>query len=86
GGIGYLEGPIIGTIIFIVLQETLADYGTWYLILLGVIAMVGAIWLPRGLWGALSDKTGFRLFPVGYYVQNKALLDAATSPKKSAGK
>jgi branched-chain amino acid transport system permease protein len=86
GGIGYLEGPIIGTIIFIVLQETLADYGTWYLILLGVIAMVGAIWLPRGLWGALSDKTGFRLFPVGYYVQNKALLDASTGPKKSTRK
>lgn len=86
GGIGYLEGPIIGTIIFIVLQETLSDYGTWYLIILGLIAMVGAIWLPRGLWGTLSDKTGFRLFPIGYYVQNTAILAAATSTKKSTRK
>ncbi|HZK59677.1 MAG TPA: hypothetical protein VFC59_07435 [Cryobacterium sp.] len=28
GGIGYLEGPIVGAIVFFVLQETLADYGT----------------------------------------------------------
>jgi branched-chain amino acid transport system permease protein len=84
GGIGYLEGPIIGTIIFIVLQELLSDYGTWYLILLGVIAMVGAIWVPRGLWGTLGDRTGFRLFPVGYYVQNKAILDATTTVKRAS--
>jgi branched-chain amino acid transport system permease protein len=68
GGIGYLEGPIVGAIVFFVLQETLADYGTWYLVILGLIAMAGAIWLPRGLWGTLSAKTGFRLFPVGYHV------------------
>lgn len=68
GGIGYLEGPIVGTIVFFVLQETLADYGTWYLVILGLIAMAGAIWLPRGLWGTLSSRTGFRLFPVGYHV------------------
>lgn len=84
GGIGYLEGPIVGAVIFIVLQETLADYGTWYLILLGLIAMAGAIWLPRGLWGTLSDKTGFRLFPVGYHVHNRALLDLTTTKKKSS--
>jgi branched-chain amino acid transport system permease protein len=86
GGIGYLEGPIVGTIIFIVLQETLADYGTWYLILLGLIAMAGAIWLPRGLWGTLSDKTGFRLFPVGYHVHNRALLVLGTAKPSKVSK
>ena len=35
GGIGTLEGPFIGMLIFIVLRELLADYGTYYLILLG---------------------------------------------------
>ena len=35
GGIGTLEGPFIGMLVFIVLRELLADYGTYYLILLG---------------------------------------------------
>lgn len=82
GGIGYLEGPIVGTIIFIVLQEALADYGTWYLIILGLVAMAGALWLPRGLWGTLSDMTGFRLFPVGYHVRNRAPLDLPLAGKR----
>ena len=35
GGIGTIEGPFIGMLIYIVLRELLADYGTYYLILLG---------------------------------------------------
>ena len=31
GGIGTLEGPIIGTLLFFALRETLADFGTIYL-------------------------------------------------------
>jgi len=68
GGIGTIEGPILGTIVFYVLQQSLAQYGTWYFIVLGVIAMVVAIWAPRGLWGLISDRLGIRLFPVGYYL------------------
>jgi branched-chain amino acid transport system permease protein len=68
GGIGYIEGPLIGAIIFFALQRTLANYGVWYLVLLGVIAVTAAIWLPGGLWGAVSDRLGVRLFPVGYRV------------------
>ena len=40
GGIGTLEGPIIGMLVYFALREVLADYGTWYLILLGVVAVV----------------------------------------------
>src|SRR6266704_2436996 len=68
GGIGTIEGPILGTIVFMVLQQSLSDYGTWYFIVLGTVAMVVAIWAPRGLWGLISDKLGLRLFPVGYYL------------------
>jgi branched-chain amino acid transport system permease protein len=39
GGIGTIEGPILGTIIFFVLQQTLSPYGAWYLIVLGLVAM-----------------------------------------------
>jgi branched-chain amino acid transport system permease protein len=69
GGIGYLEGPLVGALIFFALQRWLADYGVWYLVLLGGIAAAAAIWLPRGLWGALADRTSARLFSVGYRVQ-----------------
>jgi branched-chain amino acid transport system permease protein len=65
GGIGTLEGPIIGTVVFFVLQQTLADRGAWYLIILGSLAVVMAVWVRRGLWGLL-DRWGLRLFPVGY--------------------
>jgi branched-chain amino acid transport system permease protein len=67
GGIGTLEGPIIGTIVFFVLQQTLSQYGAWYLIVLGSVAVVMAVWARQGLWGLL-DRWGVRIFPVGYRV------------------
>jgi branched-chain amino acid transport system permease protein len=68
GGIGTIEGPIVGTVVFFVLQQTMANYGTWYWIVLGLVAISVAIWAPRGIWGLFSERTGVRLFPVGYYV------------------
>ncbi len=68
GGIGTIEGPIVGTIVFFVLQQTLSQDGTWYFIILGLVAMAVAIWAPRGLWGLASDRLGIRMFPVGYYL------------------
>ncbi len=68
GGIGTIEGPILGTIVFFVLQQTLSQYGTWYFIVLGLVAMAVAIWAPRGLWGAIADRLGIRLFPTGYWL------------------
>jgi len=71
GGIGTIEGPIIGTVVFFVLQQTLANDGTWYWIILGLVAIAVAIWAPRGIWGVVTDRTGIRLFPVGYYLWPK---------------
>jgi len=53
----YIEGPLIGAVVFFVLQETLANYGTWYLILLGLVAAGSAIWLPRGC--GVESSTGW---------------------------
>ncbi len=71
GGIGSLEGPIIGTIVFFLLRETLADLGAIYLIVLGAVAIAVMLFAPKGLFGLLYDRTGFRLFPLGYRVQPK---------------
>lgn len=68
GGIGSIEGSIIGAIVFFALQQLLAAQGTWYLILLGAIAVVISLWTPSGLWGLIARRVRVRLFPVGYWV------------------
>ena len=68
GGIGTIEGPIIGTIVYLVLQQTLQSYNAWYLIILGLVAIVITLFARRGLWGLLDERFNIRLFPVGYYL------------------
>ena len=69
GGMGTIEGPIVGSIIFFVLQQSLQQQGAWYLIIFGTVAMVVAIWQPRGLWGAFREKFHIELLPVGHWVR-----------------
>jgi branched-chain amino acid transport system permease protein len=64
GGIGTIEGPIVGVIVFYILQNLLADYGSWYLLILGLIGILIMLFAPRGLWGLFTDRTGIQLFPV----------------------
>jgi branched-chain amino acid transport system permease protein len=69
GGIGTIEGPIIGTAVYMVLQQTLSSYNAWYLIILGTIAIVVVLVARRGLWGLVDDYLHVRLFPVGYWLR-----------------
>jgi branched-chain amino acid transport system permease protein len=62
GGIGTIEGPIIGTIIFFLLRETLADLGALYLMILGLVAIVIMLRAPKGIWGFVRERTGLDLF------------------------
>jgi len=71
GGIGSLEGPIIGTLVFFALRETLADLGTIYLIALGIVAIVVMLKAPQGIWGLIRKKWDLQLFPLGYRVRDK---------------
>ncbi|MFY9927687.1 MAG: branched-chain amino acid ABC transporter permease [Streptosporangiaceae bacterium] len=68
GGLGTIEGPILGTIVYLVLQQTLQHYNAWYLIVLGLVAIVIALFARRGLWGLIDDHLHVRLFPVGYWL------------------
>lgn len=61
GGIGTLPGPIVGVIVFYALQRTLADYGTVYLIVLGLIGISVMLFARKGLWGMFSARTGIEL-------------------------
>jgi branched-chain amino acid transport system permease protein len=66
GGVGTLEGPIIGTIIFWVLKQLLADYGPLYLIFLGAVGIVFVLFVRGGVWGLVSRRKRLEIFPVGY--------------------
>ena len=65
GGIGTIEGPIIGVIVFFILREFAADWGAWYLIVLGSIAVGVMLFAPKGIWGWITSKYDIQLFPVG---------------------
>jgi branched-chain amino acid transport system permease protein len=64
GGVGRIEGPIVGTIIFFALRSFLADLGSIYLIILGALAILVMLRAPGGLWGLVADRFGLELFPV----------------------
>ena len=65
GGLRTFEGPILGAIVFFVLQETFGDFGAWYLFGLGVVAIAFALRLPDGLWGYIRARRGVDLLPTG---------------------
>jgi branched-chain amino acid transport system permease protein len=65
GGIGTIEGPFVGMLVYIVLRELLADYGTIYLILMGMLAIAIMLKAPFGIWGFVTQRYGLQLFPVG---------------------
>ena len=64
GGIGTIEGPIVGTLVFYLLNKVASGFGAWYLVGLGLLAIVVTIKFPHGLWGALSRRLDLQFFPV----------------------
>src|SRR6266496_1349383 len=64
GGIGRVEGPIIGTIVFFLLRQTLADLGALYLLMLGAVAIAVMLLAPKGIWGFFAERFGWQLLPL----------------------
>jgi branched-chain amino acid transport system permease protein len=64
GGIGRVEGPIIGAIIFFVLRQAFADFGALYLMILGAVAIVIMLLARKGLWGLVAERHGWSVFPL----------------------
>ncbi len=81
GGMGTIEGPIVGAVVYFALQQLLSGLGAWYLVILGVVAVVIAIALPRGLWGLLAAR-GIRLFPVGHRVELDFPTRSSVAPER----
>lgn len=64
GGIGTVEGPIIGAIVFFIIREYLSAFGEWSFILLGIVAIGLMLFAPQGIWGLLRQRFDWELFPV----------------------
>jgi branched-chain amino acid transport system permease protein len=71
GGIGTIEGPIIGTIVYFLLREFMADLGSVYLLFLGALAIAIMLVAPKGIWGYIAARWNISLFPTGYHVNSK---------------
>ncbi|MFC4666955.1 branched-chain amino acid ABC transporter permease [Seohaeicola nanhaiensis] len=63
GGIGRIEGAIVGTLVYFLLREMLIDYGTVYLIVLGLIGILVMIFSRGGVWGLVERRLGWSLLP-----------------------
>ncbi len=68
GGIGTIEGPIIGTVLYFALREGFTAWagvsGSWYLVAMGLVAIGVMLIAPRGLWGWVHESRGWQGFPV----------------------
>jgi branched-chain amino acid transport system permease protein len=64
GGIGRVEGPIIGTVIFFVMRQALSDLGSLYLLMMGAVAILVMLWAPKGLWGVVVERFGWQVLPL----------------------
>jgi branched-chain amino acid transport system permease protein len=77
GGIGRIEGPIIGTVIFFLLRQVLADLGSLYLLMMGAVAIVVMLWAPKGIWGLIVERLGWQALPL----QRHLILEKETGGK-----
>ena len=78
GGIGRIEGPIVGTVVFFALRQTLADLGTIYLLMLGAVAIVIMLAAPKGIWGLIVERSGWQIFPL-----ERTVIVEGTSAEKA---
>jgi branched-chain amino acid transport system permease protein len=55
GGIGTLLGPILGAIVFTIIDELLVELGQLRLVALGALILVLFLWVPRGIIPSLGS-------------------------------
>jgi branched-chain amino acid transport system permease protein len=66
GGIGRLEGPLVGCLVFFGFRAAFADYGPWYLIGLGGLAILIMLLQPKGIAGLLHRLPARRMLTRGF--------------------
>jgi branched-chain amino acid transport system permease protein len=83
GGIGRMEGPLLGTLVFFLLREFCADWGPWYLMLLGLVAIIITLTMRKGIAGMLADRFDFEIFPLRRRVRLSTTVSRAETSLSS---
>ena len=61
GGLGTMEGPIVGSILYVAIVQIMYNFPGMSMIVLGIIAIVVIMVAPDGIMGTLYNKTGFQI-------------------------
>jgi branched-chain amino acid transport system permease protein len=75
GGIGTVEGPILGALIYVLLRQFLMNLPGFSMLIFGAIAVVIILIAPKGVMGLIHEKTGFELFSVRRAIKPPRLPD-----------
>lgn len=78
GGMGTIEGPIIGAIIFVILRQLLYNFSGFSMLILGVLAVVMILVAPKGIMGLINKKKPFDLFGVTRTVDISVFKETGT--------
>jgi len=63
GGVRTIEGPMVGVLLLWGLLTYLSQYGSLYLVVLGTLAILIMLFMPRGVWGDAARRWQWQLFP-----------------------
>jgi len=59
GGVGRLEGPLLGCVVFFALRTFFSSYAEWYMIGLGILAVGMMLVNPKGIGGLVERLQAF---------------------------
>ncbi|GAA3070853.1 branched-chain amino acid ABC transporter permease [Rhizobium viscosum] len=65
GGIGSIEGPIIGALIYFFADRYFSQYGAIYMVVLGILTLFMALYARGGIWGLYCRFFDAPWFPIG---------------------
>jgi branched-chain amino acid transport system permease protein len=54
GGMGTIVGPLVGAIVFIVLEEVLSQWTQHWMVIFGPLLVLAVLFAKQGLWGLLQ--------------------------------
>lgn len=87
GGIGTIEGPIIGAVLYYLVRDYVSSHEFFsdptFLILTGVVAVLFSMFVKGGIWGLVTSRfPGFTIFPVRRQIH----LDNVNFDQRGLGK
>jgi branched-chain amino acid transport system permease protein len=63
GGLGSIEGVLIGALIYFFADRWFGDYGATYLVVLGLLTLAMALFARGGIWGLICKVVDAPWFP-----------------------